>query len=41
MDGIWVCDKLLKSIREREQTVTAVLLNNELQDMAQYRALMG
>ena len=41
MDGICVCDKLLKSIREREQTVTAVLLNNELQDMAQYRALMG
>ena len=41
MDGVWVCDRLLKIVREREQQVTAVLMNNELQDMAQYRALMG
>lgn len=41
MDGIWVCDRLLKVAREREQQVTTILVNNELQDMAQYRALMG
>ena len=41
MDGLWVCDRLLKLAREREQQVTNVLVNNELQDMAQYRALMG
>ena len=41
MDGLWVCDRLLKLAREREQQVTSVLINNELQDMAQYRALMG
>ena len=41
MDGLWVCDKLLKIAREREQQVIAILVNNELHDMAQYRALMG
>jgi hypothetical protein len=41
MDGLWVCDKLLKIAREREQQVASILVNNELQDMAQYRALMG
>ena len=41
MDGLWVCDKLLKIAREREQLVASILLNNELQDMAHYRALMG
>tara|TARA_R110002020_G_scaffold383526_2_gene594168 strand:+ start:867 stop:1109 length:243 start_codon:yes stop_codon:yes gene_type:complete len=41
MDGLWVCDKLLKIAREREQQVASILLNNELQDMAHYRALMG
>ena len=41
MDGLWVCDKLLKIAREREQQISLILVNNELQDMAQYRALMG
>jgi CheY-like chemotaxis protein len=41
MDGLWVCDKLLKVAREREEQVIAILANNELQDMAQYRTLMG
>jgi hypothetical protein len=41
MDGLWVCNKLLKIAQEREQQVASVLVNNELQDMAQYRALMG
>ena len=41
MDGLWICDKLLKTAREREQRVSSILLNNELLDMAHYRALMG
>mgnify|MGYP003145982565 CR=1 FL=1 len=41
MDGLRVCERLLKIAREREQQVTTILVNNELQDMAQYRALMG
>ena len=41
MDGVWVCDRLLKATREREQQITSILVNNELADMAQYRALMG
>ena len=41
MDGLWVCDKLLKIAREREQQISLILVNNELQDMAQYRTLMG
>tara|TARA_R100000808_G_scaffold10564_1_gene27929 strand:+ start:4930 stop:5169 length:240 start_codon:yes stop_codon:yes gene_type:complete len=41
MDGLWVCDRLLKLAREREQQATGVLLNNELRDMGHYRALMG
>ena len=41
MDGLWVCDKLLKITREREEYVSSVLLNNGLQDMAHYRTLMG
>jgi hypothetical protein len=41
MDGLWVCDKLQKIIRERESQIGSVLLNNQLIDMAQYRTLMG
>jgi CheY-like chemotaxis protein len=41
VDGLRVCERLLKIAREREQQVTTILVNNELQDMAQYRALMG
>tara|TARA_R110002020_G_scaffold252258_3_gene466086 strand:- start:3823 stop:4047 length:225 start_codon:yes stop_codon:yes gene_type:complete len=41
MDGVWVCTKILKTIQEREARIHAVLVNNELSDMAQYRALMG
>jgi|TARA_R100001530_G_scaffold64311_2_gene46197 hypothetical protein len=41
MDGVWICDKLLKAIRAREQQVASILINNELQDMAQYRTFMG
>tara|TARA_Y100001938_G_C8067198_1_gene420945 strand:+ start:463 stop:699 length:237 start_codon:yes stop_codon:yes gene_type:complete len=41
MDGVWVCTKLCKIIRERELQIESVLMNNELQDMAQYRSLMG
>ncbi len=41
MDGIWVCERILKVIREREQQISSMLVNNELADMAQYRNLMG
>ena len=41
MAGLWVCEKLLKVAREREQQIASILVNNELQDMAQYRGLMG
>tara|TARA_R100001530_G_C4305995_1_gene151688 strand:+ start:452 stop:706 length:255 start_codon:yes stop_codon:yes gene_type:complete len=41
MDGLWVCDKLLKAAREREQQIASILVNNELSDMAQYRGFMG
>tara|TARA_R110002020_G_scaffold370280_2_gene581981 strand:- start:216 stop:452 length:237 start_codon:yes stop_codon:yes gene_type:complete len=41
MDGLWVCNKILKTIQERENRIHAVLVNNELADMAQYRAFMG
>ena len=41
MDGVWVCDRIMKTIREREQQISQMLLNNELSDMAQYRNLMG
>ena len=41
MDGVWVCERILKVIREREHQISSMLLNNELSDMAQYRNLMG
>ena len=41
MDDLWFCDKIQKVIRNRESQIGAVLLNNELADMAQYRTLMG
>jgi hypothetical protein len=41
MDGVWVCDRILKVIRERENQISSMLVNNELQEMAQYRNLMG
>ena len=41
MDGVWVCDRILKVIRERESQISSMLVNNELQEMAQYRNLMG
>jgi hypothetical protein len=41
MDGVWVCTRILKIIQEREALIHGMLMNNELSDMAQYRALMG
>ena len=41
MDGFWVCDRIIKVIREREHQISSMLVNNELADMAQYRNLMG
>jgi|TARA_R110000751_G_scaffold5579_4_gene25309 hypothetical protein len=41
MDGLWVCDRIIKVIRDREAQISSMLLNNELQEMAQYRNLMG
>jgi len=41
MDGLWVCDRLLKVIKEREQFIASSLMGNVLADMAQYRNLMG
>jgi hypothetical protein len=41
MDGLWVCDRLQKVIREREQFIASSLMSNALADMAQYRNLMG
>ena len=41
MDGVWVCERILKIIQEREHQISSMLLNNELSDMAQYRNLMG
>ena len=41
MDGLWVCDRIVKVIRDREAQISSMLLNNELQEMAQYRNLMG
>jgi len=41
MDGLWVCDRLQKIIKEREQFIASSLMGNALADMAQYRNLMG
>ena len=41
MDGVWVCKRILKTIKEREDRIHAVLVNNELAAMVQYRAFMG
>tara|TARA_R100001244_G_scaffold122493_2_gene92152 strand:- start:355 stop:615 length:261 start_codon:yes stop_codon:yes gene_type:complete len=41
MDALWLCNRLVKVIRKREDQIGQVLLNNELADMAQYRNLMG
>ena len=41
MDGVWVCDRIMRVIRDRELQISSMLVNNELADMAQYRNLMG
>jgi hypothetical protein len=41
MDALWLCNRLVKVIKKREDQIGQVLLNNELADMAQYRNLMG
>lgn len=41
MDGLWVCDRLLKVIKEREHHIASIMMGNILIDMAQYRGLMG
>ena len=41
MDAVWFGERLHKEIKAREHQISELLLNNELTDMAQYRALMG
>ena len=41
MDALWLCNRLLKVMKKREDQIGQILLNNELADMAQYRNLMG
>lgn len=41
MDAVWLVSKLLKAMKEREEQIAGILINNELSSMEQYRTLMG
>jgi|TARA_E500000305_G_C3945390_1_gene199568 L-serine deaminase len=41
MDAVWLTGKLLKAMKEREEQIAGILINNELSSMEQYRTLMG
>jgi hypothetical protein len=41
MDGIFLAEHLLKSIQERSQRITGMVLGGNLKNMEEYKQLVG
>ena len=41
MDGIYLAEHLLKSIQERKDRITEMMVNGTVKDIEEYRQLVG
>jgi|TARA_R110000744_G_scaffold284722_1_gene396223 hypothetical protein len=41
MDGIYLAEHLLKSIQERKNRITEMMVNGTVKDIEEYRQLVG